>query len=343
MKIKRELKKIAVPFLSILIAAAAGSVLILACGYSPLAAYLSLVEGAFGSANAFMGTLEKCVPLVFCGLAAMTAFKSGMFNIGLEGQLIMGAITYVLIGLRIQFLPMPVHVLVCSIFAAAAGAMWASIAGFLKVYYEANEVVSTVMLNYIALYFTEYLVSVPFKAEGTIPQTDSLDPDKMIPLIAGNAKVSWAWIIACTAVVLMAVFYKYTVTGYNMIAAGENYKAAEAGGIRMNATRLAAMALSGGIAGIAGGMLAAASYGRFVLGMSSGYGFDGMAIAVLGQNSAIGVLLSSILFGGLRTGSLSMAMFEGIPAELVSILQGLIILTVSAPLLLRSFKRRRKR
>lgn len=343
MKVKRELERITVPILSILAAAMIGSILIFICGYSPAAAYLSLIKGAFGSVNAFLGTLEKCVPLVFCGLAAMAAFKSGMFNIGLEGQLIMGAAAYILIGLRIQFLPLPVHVLVCSVFAAAAGALWASAAGALKVFYGANEVVSTVMLNYIALYFTEYLVSVPFKAEGTIPQTDSLSPDKMIPLIPGNSKVSWAWVLACAAVILMGFFYKYTVTGYNMIAAGENYKAAEAGGIRMNATRLAAMALSGGIAGIAGGMLAAASYGRFVIGMSSGYGFDGMAIAVLGQNSAIGVFLSSILFGGLRTGSLSMAMFEGIPAELVSILQGLIILTVSAPLLIRSLKRRGKR
>ena len=147
--------------------------------------------------------------------------------------------------------------------------------------------------------------------------------------------------VCCFLCYFMA--HEHSVAGYNMIAAGDNYKAAEAGGIRMNRVRLMSMAMSGAIAGFAGAMLVGATYGRDVIGMSSGYGFDGMAIAVLGQNSAIGVFLSSILFGGLRTGSLSMSMFEGIPSELVSILQGLIILTVSAPLLIRSFRIRRRK
>lgn len=341
-KIKRILGKASIPVLSILIAVIVGSIITLACGYSPLAAYSSLLKGAFGSTKSWMGTLEKCVPLIFCGLAAMVSFKSGMFNIGLEGQAVVGAITYILTGLHLQFLPLPLHVLVCGALAMLAGGLWAGIAGAMKVYFGANEVVSTIMLNYIALYLEEYLFSGPFMDEGTIPQSEALHADKMIPGIAGSTKITWAFVIACAAVILIAVFYKYTVSGYNMIAAGDNYRAAEAGGIRMNKVRLLSMGMSGAIAGLAGGMLVAATYGRDVIGMSSGYGFDGMAIAVLGQNSAIGVFLSSILFGGLRTGSLSMSMFEGVPSELVSILQGLIILTVSAPLLIKSLKWKRR-
>lgn len=345
MRIKRTLEKMSVPLLSILIAMLIGSAVILVCGYSPIAAYSSLFRGAFGSLRSCMGTLEKCVPLIFCGLAAMVAFKSGIFNIGLEGQVVVGAIAYILTGLNLQFLPLPFHVLVCSIFALLAGGLWALIAGAMKVYCRANEVVSTIMLNYIALNLAEYLFSGPFMAEGTIPQSEALETEKLLPAVWEGSKITWAFVIASCMILFIGIFYRYTVAGYNMIAAGDNDKAAEAGGIRMNQTRLMSMAMSGAIAGIAGGLLVAATYGRYVIGMSSGYGFDGMAIAVLGQNSAAGVFLSSILFGGLRTGSLSMAMFEGIPSELVSILQGLIILTVSAPLLIKSFriKGRRKK
>lgn len=342
MKIKKYLDKMTASLLSILLAVIVGSIIICFCKYSPLDAYLSLLEGSFGSVQSAMTTLEKCIPLIFCGLAAMVGFKCGIFNIGIEGQLIMGAITYALVGLKLQFLPLGLHVLVCSILAMAAGAAWASLAALMKIFRNANEVVSTVMLNYIAIYFTEYLVSGPFMAEGNIAQSNALEPDKMIPFISGNIRITWTGIVACAALVLVSFFYRYTVTGYNMIAAGVNYKAAEAGGIRINKMRILSMALSGALAGLGGGMLVAATYGRFVLDMSSGYGFDGMAIAVLGQNSPIGVFLSSVLFGALHSGSLYMSMFEGIPSEIVSILQGLIILTVSAPMLIQYLRRRKK-
>lgn len=335
------MKKISIPLLSILLAVIVGSIIMLLCGYNPISAYTSLLKGAFGSPKAVMTTLEKCVPLIFCGLSAMVSFKSGLFNIGLEGQMVMGAIAYILIGLKIQVLPMPLHVIVCSFFAIVAGALWAGIAGVMKVYCNANEVVSTIMLNHVATLFTEYLVSGPFMAEGTIAQSEALDSDHMLSELFTGSKITWAFVIAIVAAVLLALFYKYTVTGYNMIAAGDNPKAAEAGGIKMNATRLLSMSMSGAIAGFGGGMLVASTFGRFVIDMQSGYGFDGMAISVLGQNSSIGVFLSSVLFGGLRSGSLSMAMFEGVPSELVSILQGLIILTVSAPVLIMKFRRKK--
>ena len=337
----KMVRKASVPLLSILLAVIIGSVIMMLCGHHPFGAYRSLLKGAFGSPKSIMTTLEKTVPLIFCGLAAMVSFKSGLFNIGLEGQMVVGAIVYVLVGLKTQFLPLPIHVFVCSVFAVLAGAFWASIAGVMKVYCRANEVVSTIMLNHVATLLAEYLFSGPFMAEGTIPQSEAFDESHVISVLFDGSKMTWAFVIAIIGCILMALFYKYTVTGYNMIAAGDNPRAAEAGGIPMNFTRLLSMAMSGAIAGFGGGMLVAATYGRFVIDMQSGYGFDGMAISVLGQNSAIGVFLSSILFGGLRTGSLSMAMFEGVPSELVSILQGLIILTVSAPALILSFRRRK--
>lgn len=343
MNMKRCIDKLVVSLLSILLAVIIGSVVIVVCGYSPWDAYKALIQGAFGTLDACMSTFEKSVPLIFCGLAAMVGFKSGMFNIGIEGQLIMGAIVYALAGVEFGFLPLPVHVMVCSLLAMTAGALWASLAALLKVFRNANEVVSTVMLNYIAIYFTEYLVSGPFMAAGTIAQSEALDPSRIIPFITDHIKLTWTCVFACVFVVMAAFFYRYTVAGFNMMAAGENPKAAEAGGIRMNQARVMSMAISGSLAGLAGAMLVASTYGRFVLNMSAGYGFDGMAISVLGQNTAVGVFLSSILFGGLRTGSLYMTMFENIPSEIVSILQGLIILTISAPLLIQYLRRRKNR
>lgn len=343
MRTKRYINQMMTSLLSIVIAVIIGSIVIGLCGYSPISAYTALLKGAFGSPSLFMTTMEKSVPLIFCGIAAMISFKCGLFNIGIEGQLIMGAITYALIGIKLWWLPMPIHVFVCSILAMAAGALWSSIAAILKVTKNANEVVTTVMLNYVAIYFTEFLVAGPFMAEGMVAQSEALDENKMIPLMPGSTKLTWACVIALIFLVVIALFYKYTVTGYNMIATGVSFKAAEAGGIRMNSTCILSMALSGAIAGLGGAMLVSATYGRFVLDMSSGYGFDGMAIAVLGQNSAIGVFFSSILFGGLRTGSLYMAMFEGIPSELVSILQGVIILIISAPLLVHYLRVWRKK
>ena len=259
MSMRRCVDKLAVSLLSILLAVIVGSIVIVVCGFSPLDAYKALVEGAFGSADACMSTFEKSVPLIFCGLAAMVGFKSGMFNIGIEGQLIMGAITYALVGVQLGFLPFPIHIMVCSVLAMAAGALWASIAAFLKVFRNANEVVSTVMLNYIAIYFTEYLVSGPFKAEGNIAQSEALDPSKVVPFITSNVKLTWTCVFACIFVVVVAFFYRYTVTGYNMMAAGVNPKAAEAGGIKMNQTRIMSMAISGSLAGLAGAMLVAAT------------------------------------------------------------------------------------
>lgn len=339
----KHVNKMVTPLMSILIAVIIGSIVIIFCGYSPISAYGALFKGAFGSISAFTTTFEKSLPLIFCGLAAMVGLKSGMFNIGLEGQLVMGAITYALVGLKLQSLPFPIHVIVCTICAMAGGALWALIAAGMKIWRNANEVVTTVMLNYVALYLTEYLVSGPFKAKGDIAQSNALESTHMIPALYGGSKLTWACVVAIVVVILVAFFYKYTVTGYNMMAAGMNYKAAEAGGIQMNKARLSAMAASGALAGLGGAMLVASSYGRFILNISSGYGFDGLAIAVLGQKSAIGVLLSSVLFGGLRTGSLYMAMFEGIPSELVSILQGVIILVIAAPLLIKTLSIRRKK
>lgn len=192
-KIKRILGKASIPVLSILIAVIVGSIITLACGYSPLAAYSSLLKGAFGSTKSWMGTLEKCVPLIFCGLAAMVSFKSGMFNIGLEGQAVVGAITYILTGSASAVSSTAPPCIGVRALAMLAGGLWAGIAGAMKVYFGANEVVSTIMLNYIALYLEEYLFSGPFMDEGTIPQSEALHADKMIPGIAGSTKITWAF------------------------------------------------------------------------------------------------------------------------------------------------------
>jgi ABC-type uncharacterized transport system permease subunit len=320
-----------IPLLSLILAVLIGAVVIAVCGYSPLTAYRHLLSGAFGSLDAIKNTLDKTTPLIFCGLAVAIALKAGMFNIGAEGQLYMGAMVYALCGAYIQGLPPFLHVVLGSILAMIAGGLWAFIPAVLKIKRGAHEVVTTIMLNYIAILFTGYLVTYPFKAPGIIPATVPILKTAKIFEVFPGSQVSWTLLMALLVSALIYFGLKYMRIGYEITATGINPKAAEAGGIEPNIMRLVAMLISGGLAGLSGGMLIASTYGKFFMNFSPGYGFDGIAIAVLGLSSPGGIIIASIFFGALRAGSLDMDMFAKIPSELISLLQGIMILIISAP------------
>ena len=332
MKIKR-FEKLAAPVLSIIIALLIGTAIIKICGYHPLSAYSALLKGAFGSFRYTMATLEKSVPLILCGIAAMVAMKSGIFNIGAEGQLFMGAIGYAVAALYLDFLPGSLHLIVCILVSILFGGAWAFVPAIMKIRIGANEVVTSIMLNYIAQLFTSYLVSGPLRADGTA-----------IGEIVAGSKITYGFPLAIVLCVVFAVLFKRTQLGYEITAAGMNARAAEAGGIQPDRVRIIAMMVSGALAGLAGGLLVASTFGRLVETVSTSFGFDGISIAVLGLYTSVGVFLSSLLFGALHTGSLYMEMFMKIPSELIDVLQGVIIVVIASPAIFQIlFKRGGKR
>jgi len=339
-KQRERLYKGCTPILSIILALLIGAIVIILCGYNPLSAYKSMMKGAFGNIRYTLATFEKCVPLILTGLAASVAMKSGIFNIGAEGQLYMGALGYAFVALFCSFLPGPLQILLGCIVAMVFGALWNFLPAVMKFRLGANEVVTGIMMNYIAKLFISFMVSGPIKTQSVnIPESDRFrDAVRIFEIIPKN-KITWCLPIAIILCVFVSWFLKRTRIGYDINAAGINARAAEAGGVRPDSVRMFAMLTSGAIAGLAGAFVVASSLGRLVVQVSPGYGFDGISIAVLGQYSCIGILLSSLLFGALRTGSLFMEMFQGIPSELIDVVQGLIIVIVASPVIFSFLKR----
>lgn len=333
MIVLRKHKTLIITILSLLFALAIGTIVIYICGYDIGVAYKALLKGSFGSVKSTMKTLEKSVPLIFCGLAASIAIKSGMFNIGGEGQFFLGALGYTLSALFLDFLPGVTHALFSCVLGALFGAAWAWIPAIMKVRVGANEVVTTVMMNYIAQLLVSYLVSGPLMAAGSAPETANFVESAVIGEIFPGNVITWGFACAISLCVIYGVFMKHTAFGYSVMAAGMNERAAQAGGINPKAVRIGAMMISGAVAGLGGAMMVGSSLGRLTAAVSSGYGFEGISIAVLGQYSSIGIFLSSLLFGALHTGSLHMEMFEGVPTEIVSLLQGVVIVIVASPLI----------
>lgn len=339
----KQFKKLLAPLFSILVALLLGTALIWACGYEPFRAYSALLKGAFGSVRYALATLEKSVPMILCGLAAVVAMKSGIFNIGAEGQLYIGALAYTAAALYLDFLPGVIHLAVCLAAAIAGGALWALIPAVMKVRLRINEVVTSIMLNYTAKLLIAFLVSGPMKAPGDVSQSEAIPASAAIGEIAAGGKITWGFMLAIVLCVVVWVIFRHTSFGYDITAAGMNDRAAAAGGIHPDQVRLQAMLISGGLAGLAGGLLVASAFGRLVIAVSTGYGFDGISIAVLGLYSPVGVFLSSVLFGALRTGSLYMEMFVHIPSELIDVLQGIIIVVIASPALFQMLIRRREK
>jgi len=326
-------KTLIITILSLLFSLAIGTIVIYICGYDIRLAYSALIKGSFGTLNSLVRTLEKSVPFIFCGLAASIAIKSGMFNIGGDGQFILGALGYTLAALFLDFLPGISHVLISCIIGVLFGTLWAFIPAIMKVKVGANEVVTTIMMNFIAMLLVTYLVSGPLIAEGSVPETKNFVESVVIHKIFPGKALTWGFVCAIIPCMLHSIFMKLTVFGYSIMAAGMNERAAQAGGIRPKTIRIGAMMISGAIAGLGGAMMVGSSFGRLTASVSSGYGFAGIAIAFLGQHSSVGIALSSLLFAALHTGSLYMEMFEGVPTEIVSLLQGVVIVIVASPLI----------
>ncbi len=317
-----------------------GAVLIALAGESPFTAYGSLLKGALGTPQAIANTISKSIPLAFTGLAVALGSRCGMLNIGAEGQLHVGAMASVLTALWLSFLPAPLLILV-SILAGMLGGMIAgSIPGIFKAKFRTNEVIVAIMLNYICTLFTSYLVNGPFKTEGSTAQTEMIPESIWFGKLVPRTQLTGALFLLLFVAAAMYIFLWKTSVGYKLRAVGANPFASKTAGIRVNFYLIMAMTLSGGIAALAGVTEVFGKYHRFIEGFSPSFGFTGIAVAILGRNHPVGVLLTALLFGMMDMGSLRMSRETMVSTNMVTVIQSLVILLVAAPELIKWSRRR---
>lgn len=337
------LNAVLVPLLAVFTAMIVGGVVIALAGGNPLEAYIGLFEGSFGSARAISETTVWATPYIFAGLAVALAFKGGLFNIGAEGQLALGAVAAAWVGYALPkalgvSIPMVVHIPLALGASMLAGMLWGAIPGWLKARTGGHEVINTIMMNYIALNMVSYLLNGPMKDPdplNVIARTPLIAPSARIPPIFPNYRFHWGFILALVVAVLVWWLLWKTTLGYEIRTAGANPDAARYAGINVPRIIILTMALSGLLAGTAGGIEVTALIYRHELGFSIGYGFDAIAIALLGKTHPFGVILAAILFGAMRNGATRMQFLTQIPVDVISIIQALILLFVAADAIVR--------
>jgi simple sugar transport system permease protein len=331
--LRGALGQLAVPLVAVVLGLAVGTVFILLAGLDPIAAYKALWTAVAGKPRNFGETLVSTIPLIFTGLSVALAFRCGLFNIGAEGQYLVGQLATAVVGYAIA-LPTGVHPFVAMVAGMLAGALWASIVGLLKAYRGVHEVINSIMLNYTAIFFTHYLLMGFLrdpKAIGGAATRPVLDTAALAQgLIAGSRLHAGLW-IALFAAFAVWFFLWRTPYGYEIRAVGFAPGAAEYAGISVKKNIVLAMALSGALAGLAGAIQTLALQGKFYETTSFvGFGLDGIAVALVGQNHPLGVVLAAFLFGVLDRGGPVMQAVAGVPKQIVWIVQGSVVFFVAA-------------
>lgn len=335
-----------VPLLAILTALLAGGIIIWLAGpklRGPALGlqfvwdgYSGLLSGAFGSRTAIIGTLVRATPYIFAGLAVALAFRCGLFNIGAEGQLLLGALFAAAAGFGIKGLPAIIHLPLTLLSGMAGGFVWGAIPGLLKARTGAHEVITTIMLNYIAAQLAGYLLNGPWK------DPNPLNVTAQTPRIAAAARLPnlvpglhSGVLLALVVAVAVWYFLWKTTWGFEIRTVGANSAAAAYAGIDVSRNVVLAMGLSGLLAGLAGAVQVAGVNYRSTLGFNVGYGFDSIAIALLGKNTVVGVALAAILFGALRNGATLMQFRTQISADIISVIQALMLIFIAAEQIIR--------
>ena len=342
---------ILVPLLAVLTAMIVGALVILTAGGNPLYAYMGLFQGAFGSAKAWSETAVWASPYIFAGLAVALAFKGGLFNIGAEGQLALGAVVAAWVGYALPevlgtSLPAIIHLPLAIGLGVLAGALWGAIPGALKAYTGGHEVINTIMMNYIALNMVSFLLIGPMKdpnPQNVSARTPPIAESARIAPIFEGFRIHWGFVFALVmAAVVWWLLWK-TTFGFEIRTVGSNPDAAKYAGINVKRTIILTMALSGLLAGLAGVIEVTGLNYRHELGFSVGYGFDAIAIALLGKTHPFGVVLAAILFAGMRNGGTRMQFLTQIPVDVISVIQALILLFVATDAIIRYIYRIRVR
>lgn len=344
--------------LAIVLGIIIGSIILLISGTNPVEAYKVIFLGAFGKPKYISWTIVKAVPLILTGLSVAFAFNTGLFNIGAEGQYIVGSIGALVVGLLLD-LPPIIHGLVALLAGALCGYLWGAIVGILKAKFQVNEVISSIMMNWIAFYLSNYLLSFPILR--------SIESDNSYPIKqSASIKIAGAWkmsesgraylaqhkflkdilnpplnfgiIIAIIAAIVVWYILKKTTLGYELRAVGFNEKAAEYGGIDINKSIVKSMGIAGILAGLAGAITVLGVSGDIgIMAAQEGYGFDGMAVALIAGNNPLGTIPAALLYAGLTYGGGKLTTI-GTYSEVVNIIIGIMILFIAMPKLLDMIK-----
>lgn len=331
------------PVLTVIVALLIGSLLVLPTGTSPLEAYRALFIGAFGSPTAILNTLMRATPLLFCGLSACIALKSGVFNIGLEGQLYLGGITSALVACWLDFLPGFLLIPVAFLAAGAAGVLWSVIPAFLKEKLGVNLVITSIMMNNIAVLFTTYLSTYVFKGDLPISATPKIPEHAMLPKFSIRSDFNIGFFLAVLIAVLLFVLIYKTSFGYECRALGLNANFTNYIGVDVSRRALAVMFISAFIAGLGGAEQSLGVNNMFISNFSPGYGFTGITVVLLGGMHPFGVIVGAIFFGALTSGAIQMEVMTSVSRDLINTIQAVIILLLAADGLFRFGMRRRKR
>lgn len=290
--------------------------------------------------DAFRPLSESLVfstPYIFAGLGVALGFRGGLFNIGAEGQLFAAGLAAVFVGYAVKGVPFPFHMLLAILAGVAAAGLWGAVPGFLKARFGAHEVINTIMMNYIAFRLTDYMLTGPMIAgSGALPITPDILPSAYLPALFPNPmRVHWGFFLALAMAGVVYWFLWKTPLGMEIRMVGANPKAARYAGVRITRVTVLTMVLSAMLAGLAGVSQILGVEHRLVRAFSSGYGFDAIALALLGNSHPVGVVLASLLFGFLRSGAARMQSAAGTPVELIRVIQGLVIVLVAAPEIIR--------
>ena len=332
-----------VPFLSIVLALVTGAILMIVTSplvsgefslLLPIEAYLAMVSGAFGSFDGVVRTLVNAAPLVLAGLAVGIGFKGGLFNIGAQGQFLIGALLSIAIALGLNDTSPFVAIPVALLGGMVGGLIWGFIPGFLKAYTGAHEVVTTIMLNYIAKAVIAWAVSGPLRgAEVTFARTDDVAAAALPILLGRDGHLG---ILLAGAAVPIAAWLLYRSTlGFEIRTTGANPDAARYAGMRPKTLIVFTMSLCGLFAGLAGATEILGEVGYFTASYSTGVGFDAIAVALLGRAHPVGILFAALLFGAMQAGAGNMQILAGLPPQMVDVLQAVILLFLTAEIVVR--------
>ncbi|MDR2296508.1 MAG: ABC transporter permease [Clostridiales Family XIII bacterium] len=319
--------------LSVLIGLLVGAFILFVTGFNPIEAYCTLFGGVLGTGKTRMYMVQYATPIIFTGLSVTFAFKTGLFNIGAEGQYIMGGLVALVVSVA---LPMPagLHGAVAVLMGGLAGAAWGAIAGLLKAYKGIHEVIVTIMLNWIAFYFSNFIVMSPaFKKPNS---TASVDVSETAHIYTdafkesfGSVRVHWGMPLALAAVALCWIILNKTTLGFRLRAVGFNRNAAEYGGIDVGRSIALSMGISGLFAGLGGAVQVLGVVGRITqLAAQEGYGFDGISVSMIGGINPIGALFAGLFYGGMKYGGSKLNTI-GAPSELVGVIIGVIIYAIA--------------
>jgi ABC-type uncharacterized transport system permease subunit len=343
-----------IPMLSVFTAILLGSILILLDGRDPITAFEGLFEGAFLEPRGLLASFRNMTPLALSGLSVAFAFKSGLFNIGVQGQLIVGSVVAAWVGFAVKGLPPVLHVTLALVASLLAGGLWAAIAGALKAYADAHEVITTIMLNYIAMQFAGWLISTssegsrpgplasPESVKDAIARTPEVLKSARLPVVYSvppNFDLHAGVFIAIIASVLIMFLLYRTTFGFQLRMNGYSSSAAQYAGVNVKRVTILTMFIAGCLAGIAGGIQTLGVNHGYEGNQSLGLGFDGITVAFLAGNHPIGVAISAFLFGAMDAGTTRMALNADVAKELIQVIQALILMFVAADQIIRRIYR----